>query len=336
MSENRAADYIAFGMNRGVDRFLGGMERRREEEKKQREEEKQRAREFKGIVEFLDASGMMSKDKAITYDLDSVRGIARGMMYHEEQQRLNNHAALQEFAAAQKMNSQVQTQGWIGEYNNSLARSPGLSDFYEFPEKYANGAPPPVDAHTAFANATQAYPGADPQDIASFGGAMDRLAPAPKEFAPTEDFRTIQEIAKLKSTGKPEDAAMAAQMEEWRQARMHPSGQERFDLPYSQQKLMENELGGLHATYTNPDLRPGFIKEAEKAKMTPDQLYLKKLNAIEEKYRSKLRKGHQADTPKVPVSATEPKKISTQADFDALPVGALFINPADGATYKKK
>lgn len=34
-------------------------------------------------------------------------------------------------------------------------------------------------------------------------------------------------------------------------------------------------------------------------------------------------------------SDDEPARIQTQADFDALPSGALYVNPADGETYRK-
>ena len=35
-------------------------------------------------------------------------------------------------------------------------------------------------------------------------------------------------------------------------------------------------------------------------------------------------------------SPTEAVAVTTQAEFDALPSGALYTNPADGKTYRKK
>jgi hypothetical protein len=37
-----------------------------------------------------------------------------------------------------------------------------------------------------------------------------------------------------------------------------------------------------------------------------------------------------------PVPAAKAAMPATQADFDALPSGALYVNPSDGQTYKKK
>lgn len=40
-------------------------------------------------------------------------------------------------------------------------------------------------------------------------------------------------------------------------------------------------------------------------------------------------------TAAAPATSGEPAKVSSQAEFDALPSGALFINPKDGKTYRK-
>jgi hypothetical protein len=54
---------------------------------KRQEDEKNRAREFKALSEYADASGLLNKDQAQVMDLDSLRGFIKGKIYEEEDSR---------------------------------------------------------------------------------------------------------------------------------------------------------------------------------------------------------------------------------------------------------
>lgn len=55
--------------------FLSYMVERHEQQK---DEDKQRARKFKSLVDYADTAGIMSKDKAMTMDVDSLEGAVQG------------------------------------------------------------------------------------------------------------------------------------------------------------------------------------------------------------------------------------------------------------------
>lgn len=326
MADSRAAEYIAYGMNRGVEHFLNAMEKRKERDR-------QEANDFKSYVALLDSAGIMSKDKALTLDLPTAKGVFEGYVLKNKMEEAHQKAALQQATAYNKLAQDQAIAGYGEALGNNVAMgySPGLSNYYENSDQGIQR--PPFDYSASVSDALTRNPmAAADERFGAVNSTFQHLQP--KEYAPTDNYRMLMEIDKLKAGG---NADAAAKLEEERQARMHPTGQDRFDLPYSQQMLMQNELNALHASYANPDFRPAFIKEAEKAKLKPDQLYLQKLNAIEGKYKDRLRKAVQSATATPPApEKSEPKKISTKAEFDALPSGALFVNPSDGAIYKKK
>jgi hypothetical protein len=206
MAESRAADYIAYGLNRGVDRFLEGMEKRKEEEKRA-------AREFKSLVDFADSSGLLSKDQAMVMDRDALKGFVQGKMWAKEQEQQEQMSALRQFASMQKMAEFEQAQqragaiqGFQTDFNNSMVTDPALGDFYENPEAYQQR--PVGDQLAAFQSALQQNPGVDPNDLNTFMSGYDKaVPPAAKTFAPTDDFRMLEEVRKLKAQGRDDDAA---------------------------------------------------------------------------------------------------------------------------------
>jgi hypothetical protein len=205
MSESRAADYIAFGMNRGVDRFLEGIEKRKEEEKRQ-------AKEFKSLVDFAESSGMLTKEQAMIKDLDSLRGFVQGKMYADESQRKTQESALREFAMMQKLaefqQGQQQAtamQGFQRDFNNSMVTSPNLADFYENPENYQQR--PQGDPLAAFQSALTNNPTVAPSDLNTFMSSYDKaIPPQAKTYAPTDFTRDMQEWRKAQAEGREEDA----------------------------------------------------------------------------------------------------------------------------------
>jgi len=60
------------------------------------EEQKTRAREFKSLLEFADATGIASKDQLIDKDLDTVRGIVRGGEAKRAQQEQQRKAQMEQ------------------------------------------------------------------------------------------------------------------------------------------------------------------------------------------------------------------------------------------------
>lgn len=278
-------------MNAGVQNFLNLAERRREEEK-------QNATKYKHYAGLAEATGMLTKDQAAVMDADTLEGFMNGKMWQAHEQRLNQDAALKQMLSYDKLLKDQAIAGFGQDLtsNLSMGYSPQLSDYYENPENYQQR--PPADPLASFADADARNPmAAADERFGTMGTMAEKFDPSLRQYAPTDNYRMLMEIDKLKAGG---NADAAAKLEEERQARMHPTGQDRFDLPYSQQMLMQNELNALHASYANPDFRPAFIKEAEKAKLKPDQLYLQKLNAIESKYKDRLRKAVQTATPAAP------------------------------------
>lgn len=203
MSESRAADYIAFGLNRGVDRFLESIEKRKEEEKL-------RAREFKALAEFADASGMLSKDQATVMDRDSLKGFVQGKMYQNELQQKQSLHAFQQYAQLQRMQADSAMTGMVGEYNDQLNRNPNLGNYYENPEQYPAGRPE-INSGTnypleAFQSALSKYPqAATDERFSAFANMVHQQAP--KEYVPTEMSKLLKEKSDAIKAGRTSDAS---------------------------------------------------------------------------------------------------------------------------------
>lgn len=101
-------------------------------------------------------------------------------------------------------------------------------------------------------------------------------------------------------------------------------GQERFDLNKSDEIAMRADLQSLQTAFNQ-----GILESAE---------FDKKRDATIAKYRAKARTTQAAPAPTAttPANPGEPARVTSQAEFDALPSGALFINPADGKVLRKK
>lgn len=210
MAESRAADYIAHGLNSGINRFFEMTEKRKEEEKRE-------AKEFKALADFAEASGLLSKDQAVVMDKDSLKGFVQGKMWAKEQERQNQESAIREFAAMQKMAEfqQMQqkaaaSQGFQTDFNNSMATSPNLAAFYENPEQFAER--PMGDPLAAFQSALARNPQVDPSDLNTFMSGFDKaVPPMAKQWAPTELEKELAAQKRAEAEGRKSDAAMHAQ-----------------------------------------------------------------------------------------------------------------------------
>ncbi len=86
----RGGELLGAGLAQAGNALAGGFERLAEQREREREEQKTRAREFKALQEFADATGIAPKDQTTTMDLESLRGFVRGAEGKraiEEQQR---------------------------------------------------------------------------------------------------------------------------------------------------------------------------------------------------------------------------------------------------------
>jgi hypothetical protein len=81
------------GLNQGLAAFADAQD-----------EQKTRAREFKALQEFADATGIMSKDQSITADLETLRGQVKAGVYKKDQAEAQRKAQMEmaQFAAQQK------------------------------------------------------------------------------------------------------------------------------------------------------------------------------------------------------------------------------------------
>lgn len=77
--QDRGADYLFQGISSAGNSLGRALDYYAERREKQKEEDKQRARKFKSLVDYMDASGIMNKDVAMTKDLDSLEGYAQGV-----------------------------------------------------------------------------------------------------------------------------------------------------------------------------------------------------------------------------------------------------------------
>jgi hypothetical protein len=176
MASNGAA-YVAHGINAGVSRFADALEKRKEEEK-------QNAKKFKSLVGFAESSGMLSKDQAEVMDLDSLEGFVRGKMAKEEMDQQNARSAMAQMAQVQKMQEAEAMKSFIG-------------DFSDFNTAYN-------DPLQAFYHGVSNNPGVSPQELNAFANSIPQQA---KGFAPTDDYRMLQEIQQLSAAGDTEGAS---------------------------------------------------------------------------------------------------------------------------------
>lgn len=219
MGESRAADYIAFGMNRGVDRFLDGIEKRKEEEKNN-------AKKFKALASYAEAAGLLTKDQAAVMDVESLDGFVKAKMWAKEQEQqdseqqlrmaqfeaINQHrqqeSQLAQLAQMQKMEQDSALAGYANQGMNSITMgySPNLGDYYENPENYQQR--PPMDYPAALGSALSMYPQAAGDE--RFGAVRSMLSefapPDAKQYVPTEISKKLTELRKAKAEGRTDDA----------------------------------------------------------------------------------------------------------------------------------
>lgn len=257
MASNAAA-YVAHGINSGVNRFADAMERQKEEEKKN-------AKEFKSLVDFAEASGLLSKDQAMVMDRDSLKGFVQGKMWAKENEQRQSRVALEKFAA------------------DSMRGFQG--DYADFTEAYGAG-----DALGAFNYGVSNNPGANPQDLSAFMLARDRaIPPAGTMVQPGALEKELDLLAKF---GVP--PAELEKIAVQRVKRDHPSAQERFDLNYSDQLLMKGELDAVNAmAQLGKFNKDGGDKELNRL-----------IGEIEKKYKARARKQAKSpESPKAEATA---------------------------------
>ena len=97
----RGGEGFANSIGQGMQRLAEGVAKGLE---KKKEEDKSRAREFKALAEYGETRGYITKDQAITKDLDSLRGLIRGKEAAavQEEQDLKKREMLQRIAAQQQ------------------------------------------------------------------------------------------------------------------------------------------------------------------------------------------------------------------------------------------
>lgn len=126
--------------------------------KQQEQEEKDRARKFKALVEYGDASGLVPKDKATTMDLDSLEGLLQGYAVKEamEQAKKKGRAdseigpALGFYA---RETAPTTTNDDVGSYYDKTRTEPGGDRIYP-------SGPPRMDPASAVAAMMERYPNA--------------------------------------------------------------------------------------------------------------------------------------------------------------------------------
>lgn len=99
------------------------------------------------------------------------------------------------------------------------------------------------------------------------------------------------------------------------------SAGKKYDMPYSVELKYRAMLNAINKDYN--------LKPAERQK---------KIEEVYREMKSQFTLPSPATTPKAtqPAPSQGPSKITSQAEFDALPSGAMFINPADGKVLRKK
>lgn len=145
-----AADYVAHGINAGVNRFADAMEKRKEEEKRD-------AKEFNALVSFAEASGLLTKEQAVVMDRDSLKGFVRGKMAKEEMDQQQARSAMAQFAQMQKMQEAEAMTSFAGDYT-------------DFNDAYG-------DTLGAFSYGVRNNPQVDPQALSAFMGSVDKATP---------------------------------------------------------------------------------------------------------------------------------------------------------------
>lgn len=313
MSENRAADYIAFGLNRGVDRFLEGVEKRRDEEKRA-------AKAHRGLAAFMEATGWLTKDQADMMDADSLQGFAEGKMASLAQQRQSEASAMREMEALRKFQSDQSIAGYGQALGNNVAMgfSPALSNFYENPEQFQER--PAFDYQGSVANAMDRFSDAAADErFGAVNSTFQHLQPQPPHPVTPSDLQ--KNIEMLRQFGVPEGDLKKIATDVT--ARAHPSGQERFDLNYSDQLMMKAELDALTA-----EAQLGIFK-------SKPQEYEKRLKNIEDKYKSRARKSV-VDNATPPAAAKKPDVTPTARVRVKSPTGQIGFIPSDQLEEAKK
>jgi len=119
--------------------------------KEQEQEEKDRARKFKALVEYGDAAGLITKDKAMTMDLDSLEGALKGYAYKSVRDEQEQRAAEISSARKQREDADAQVSPAVGYYADAIA--PGRPSMTQLAEYYgkqfsseADDSPYPVGA----------------------------------------------------------------------------------------------------------------------------------------------------------------------------------------------
>lgn len=111
----RGGELLGAGLAQAGNALAGGFERLAEQRDREREEQKTRAREFKALQEFADATGIAPKDQTTTMDLESLRGFVRGAEGKRaiEEQRRRAKLEADRFAEELRSNRVREDLAWL-------------------------------------------------------------------------------------------------------------------------------------------------------------------------------------------------------------------------------
>jgi hypothetical protein len=173
------------GLGRGLEQFADKMEARQEEEKN-------RARQFKSLVEYADASGLMNKDQAVTMSLDELQGRIKGAVVKNE---LDNFAfAVQQRAAYPKFLAAVSQRTAPAVLGNYDWTRPGPVPASDLQER----APALSDFTSAASESGYQIP---IQELAKLGNMATRMQPKPAVALPLGKVMNLGDGVRLIGTG---------------------------------------------------------------------------------------------------------------------------------------
>lgn len=152
----------------------------------QQDLDRQRARKFKSLVEYADSSKLLSKDKAMTMDVDSLEGLVQGAMAKQEMDK--NAATLQAFQ--DKSNED----NWLANLGQQLA--PMLA-----------GQRPAIPQQTASATMGLASLFTGIPELDTNGAGMSALAQYGQPMSPQEKQAAIWNAVAAAGKANPHAAA---------------------------------------------------------------------------------------------------------------------------------
>lgn len=124
--QDRGADYLFQGISSAGNSIGRALDYYAERREKQKEEDKQRARKFKSLVDYMDASGIMSKDVAVTKDLDSLEGYAQGVaakqVFDKAKAEAADREALASFARDYVQGDPAAMAGGLADFGTAMAQ----------------------------------------------------------------------------------------------------------------------------------------------------------------------------------------------------------------------